>query len=86
MSGRTLTRPSMRMLGAGLVAAASVVSMAAEGAAQDIPAAAQVRGIPVPQGYYDRIARDPSAFTLPNGLFRSGAAGVRVASVVSGTH
>jgi M6 family metalloprotease-like protein len=54
--------------------------------AQDIAAAAQARGVQVPQGYYDRIAADPTAFTLPNGLFRTTSDGVRLADAVTGTH
>lgn len=77
MSGRTLT---------GWVAVVAALLVAVPGNAQDIEAVAQLRGIQVPQGYYDRIALDPTAFTLPNGLFRAGPAGSRLASAVSGTH
>jgi M6 family metalloprotease-like protein len=34
-----------------------------------------MRGITLPLGYYERVAADPGAFTLPNGLFRVEADG-----------
>lgn len=54
--------------------------------AQDIQAAAARSGVEVPRGYFARIAQDSTAFTLPNGLFRTTADGRRVASVATGTH
>lgn len=46
------------------------------------PAKAQVAaprraGAVLPPAYFQRVARDPRAFTLPNGLFRVGADGAR---------
>lgn len=55
-------------------------------AAQDVEAVARLRGIPLPRGYYERIAADPKAFTLPDGLFRTSAEGVVMpAAGTSGT-
>jgi len=73
---------AMRM---GLALAATFI-VVAPGAAQDIEAVAQARGLQLPQAYYDRVAADPTAFTLPNGLFRTGTDGLRLARAVSGTH
>ena len=55
--------------------------------AQDIEALAEVRGLTLPQSYYDRVAQEPGAFELPNGLFRVNAQG-RVEPVrnIGGTH
>ncbi|HIF22368.1 MAG TPA: M6 family metalloprotease domain-containing protein [Gemmatimonadetes bacterium] len=55
--------------------------------AQDIEAIAELRGLELPQGYYDRVARDAKAFQLPNGLFRVNGQGlVEAVRPVSGTH
>ncbi len=55
--------------------------------AQDIEAIAELRGLELPQGYYDRVARDAKAFQLPNGLFRVDGQGlVEAVRPVSGTH
>jgi len=43
--------------------------------AQDIEVAAELRGLTLPQSYYSLVARDPSAFELPNGLFSVNAQG-----------
>ena len=43
--------------------------------AQDIEALAELRGLTLPQSYYDRVAQDRGAFELPNGLFRVNAQG-----------
>lgn len=68
------------------LALAAICIAAVPGTAQDIEVVAQARGIQLPQAYYDRVAADPTAFTLPNGLFRTGADGLRLARAVSGTH
>ena len=55
--------------------------------AQDIEAVAELRGLKLPQGYYSRVARDPRAFELPNGLFQVNAQGqVETVRNISGTH
>jgi M6 family metalloprotease-like protein len=55
-------------------------------AGQDIEAVAHMRGITLPAAYYARVARDPRAFTLPNGLFTTGADGrARPAAGIQGT-
>ena len=51
-----------------LVATALSAPSAALGA-QDLEAAAERSGIPLPPGYWARIAENPLAFELPNGLF-----------------
>ena len=38
--------------------------------AQDIETLARLRGLELPDGYYERVREDPNAFTLRNGLFR----------------
>ncbi len=65
-------------LGSGLGAPAAV--------AQDIEAVAEMRGLRLPDAYYRRVAQDPMAFRLPNGLFRAGPSGVEQVRPVSGTH
>jgi hypothetical protein len=51
--------------------AVALLATSAPGAeGQDIEAVARLRGIALPQAYYDRVAAHPKAFTLPNGLFR----------------
>jgi M6 family metalloprotease-like protein len=47
--------------------------------------APRASGAVLPQAYYDRLARDPRAFTLPNGLFRVDASGARVVPHAVGT-
>ncbi len=51
------------------IALTSSASMAAPAAAQDLEATADRVGIPLPAGYWERIAENPVAFELPNGLF-----------------
>ncbi len=70
-SGRRIGRT-----GALALALAAQAAQAAPGTAQDIETAARMRGIPLPTAYYERVARDPRAFTLPNGLFTVDADGV----------
>ena len=53
-----------------LVAVASLLLVAGRLGAQDIEVEASVRGIALPEGYYARVAEDPSFFELPNGWFR----------------
>ena len=62
--------------GSWLVAALLALGGAASPAsAQHIAPPERARGVVVPQAYFQRVARDPSAFTLPNGLFRTSADG-----------
>lgn len=44
-----------------------------------------MRGLSVPRGYFERLAADSTAFTLPNGLFRSDAKGRRLVGRAEGT-
>jgi len=53
--------------------------------AQDIEAAAAVRGLRLPDAYYERVRVDPAAYKLPNGMFRTLESGERVASRAEGT-
>ena len=53
--------------------------------AQDIEAVARMRGLELPQSYYDLVQRDPTAFTLPNGLFRVDGQGRAQVAGVQGT-
>lgn len=66
--GRGRGRTSFSVAAGGVVALAAVCAAVPPAAAQDIEASARP-GVQVPQGYYDRVAADPSAFRLPNGLF-----------------
>jgi M6 family metalloprotease-like protein len=50
-----------------LLAAAMAFGAAAPAAAQDIEALAHARGIALPAGYYERVARDPDFFELRRG-------------------
>ena len=55
--------------------------------AQDMEALADLRGLTLPQSYYDRVSRDRGAFELPNGLFRLNAQGqVEPVRNIGGTH
>ena len=55
--------------------------------AQDIEALAEIRGLTLPQSYYNRVAQDRGAFELPNGLFRVNARGeVEPVRNIGGTH
>ena len=54
-------------------------------AAQHIAPPERGRGVVVPQAYFQRVARDPTAFTLPNGLFRSGMDGRPMAGETFGS-
>ena len=64
MKRRLLDRAAMMLLaGAGL---ATYLPLEA----QDIETLARLRGLELPAGYYERVREDPTAFTLPNGLFR----------------
>ena len=62
-----------------------ILCLASPAGAQDIETVAQARGLQLPQAYYERIASDPTAFTLPNGLFRMTEAGPQP-TAASGTH
>jgi M6 family metalloprotease-like protein len=53
--------------------------------AQDIETVARMRGLTLPQAYYDLVARDSTAFTLPNGFFASGTEVASRAVAVQGT-
>ena len=55
-------------IGAILLAAGAVAAFGAgPAAAQDIEVQAQARGITLPAGYYERVARDPDFFELKRG-------------------
>lgn len=54
---------------------------AAPAAAQDIEAVARLRGLELPAGYWERVAQDPRAFTLPNGVVPGGEAAAGVVGV-----
>ena len=56
-------------IGAILLAAGAVAALGTAGpaAAQDIEVQAQARGITLPAGYYERVARDPDFFELKRG-------------------
>ncbi|HSG09066.1 MAG TPA: M6 family metalloprotease domain-containing protein [Longimicrobiales bacterium] len=58
-----------------VMALAALGSLGAPAAAQHIAPPEQARGVSIPQAYFRRLARDPTAFTLPNGLFRTAADG-----------
>ena len=59
----------------GLLAIAALLVTAVPTRAQDIETIARLRGLELPAAYYARVQEDPSAYTLPNGLFRTTAAG-----------
>jgi immune inhibitor A len=79
-------------IGAILLAAGAVAALGAAGpaAAQDIEVQAQARGITLPAGYYERVARDPDFFELKRGwrdrmpAGRSGVQGGISAAVLPG--
>ena len=75
MRGHAEQGPAHGFIASVAVFGALFVCLAAAAGAQDIEAAARARGIQLPQAYYERIASDPTAFTLPNGLFRMTEAG-----------
>lgn len=56
-----------------LAAAAAGVLAALPARAQDIELQTQLRGVPLPRGYYERVARDPQAFELQRGWRRRAA-------------
>lgn len=63
-------------LGRGALFAAGLVAFTgAQATAQHVAAPAPGRGGTVPEAYFRRLARDPAAFALPNGLFRTTADG-----------
>jgi immune inhibitor A len=66
-------RKTALLLGAGVIAALGGGSGPA--AAQDIDALAQARGIALPRGYYERVARDPGFFELRRGWRNQAPAG-----------
>lgn len=65
--------------------AALLGSIARPVSAQDIEAVAGLRGIPLPSAYYEAVRRNPLAFELPNGLFRSSPEGPQRVAAVTGT-
>jgi immune inhibitor A len=78
-------------IGAILLAAGAVAAFGTgPAAAQDIEVQAQARGITLPQGYYERVARDPDFFELKRGwrdrtpAGRSGVQGGISAAVLPG--
>jgi M6 family metalloprotease-like protein len=83
VTARRGVRPALAVcmgmcLGGGLPAATSLQ-------AQDIEAVAGMRGLTLPPAYYELVARDPTAFTLPNGLFASTSGVAARAVAVEGT-
>ncbi|MGD8319658.1 MAG: M6 family metalloprotease domain-containing protein, partial [Gemmatimonadota bacterium] len=62
---------SIFAVASALMASVCGVADAAAQVAQPAPG----RGVQVPQAYYERIATDPRAFTLPSGLFTTGPEG-----------
>jgi M6 family metalloprotease-like protein len=56
-------------------AAASAAAGGTPLGAQDIAPPERARGVVLPAAYFERLALDPTAFRLPNGLFRVGAVG-----------
>jgi M6 family metalloprotease-like protein len=58
----------------------AVLSLGTPVSAQDIESAARLRGLSLPDAYYQRVQADPTAYQLPNGLFRTESGGQRVAS------
>ena len=54
-----------RSVAFSVVAAVSLCAVLSPAEAQDIEALAEIRGLALPQAYYDRIARDPDVFELP---------------------
>ena len=73
-----------RCVPGAVLATAALLLTAAPTQAQDIESIAQLRGLELPAAYYARVQENPDAYTLPNGLFRTTAAG-RVASRSDGT-
>lgn len=63
----------------GLVVGAAVPF---EAVAQDVEVEAWARGVELPPSYYRTIDRNPSAFTLPNGLFGTVGAGANRRALV----
>lgn len=72
--------------GVGRVAALAAALMVAgvPAAAQDIEAVARLRGIELPAAYWETVAEDPDAFTLPHGVVTAGEAGRGAAATVTG--
>ena len=66
-------RAGIRAWAAALVTAGTLAGAAGAAAQHVAPPAAE--GVRVPQVYFQRVAADPTAFTLPNGLFRVTATG-----------
>ncbi len=71
MSART----SRRGLAAVGVIAAAMLASPAGARAQDLEAVAALAGRPLPAGYYERVRRDPTAFTYPQVWRGRGARG-----------
>ena len=59
-------RAGIRAWAAALVTAGTLAGAAGAAAQHVAPPAAE--GVRVPQVYFQRVAADPTAFTLPNGL------------------
>ncbi len=87
MSGRAGRRPRWagRVVRAMAVGAALAAGSVPGASAQDVEALAELRGLPVPPAYLAERARDSTAYTLPNGLFRVAPDGTRSVVGVSGT-
>lgn len=64
---------------AGAALASALAAVLTPGAhAQDIEAVAELRGLQLPASYYRTIQADPTAYTLPNGLFRTDGSGAQI--------
>jgi len=65
--------------------AAAFAGAVGPASAQHIAPPQGVRGGVIPAAYFQRLALDPTAFTLPNGLFRADADGLPMAGEAFGT-
>lgn len=65
------------------VAAALTLASAVSVSAQDIEVGARLRGIRLPEAYWERVRRDPDVFTLPHGVVTAGET-ARGSATVSG--
>ena len=77
-------RAGLRTVAAGAFLATRL-GAAPGAAAQDVEALAELRGLTLPAAYYERIARDPLAFELPNGLFARSSLARAQGEPLSGT-
>ena len=66
------------------VVAVTLFGVAGGASAQHIAPPERGFGVVLPQAFFSKIALDPQAFTLPNGLFRTNAAGAPMAGETFG--